>query len=299
MATSLYISNERLMAVCGRVNSRRIAIRAYAEMDLPAGSVINGVITNEAAFAEALKQLAGQMGKSFADVRIVLNASRVYVKRAVLPRLPKGKLIELVAGEFTDVDTDADDELIYDCMTLRSLGAGQGNAALICAAKRSLVASYAELFDSLKIRLSGMDTVHAALIKLTGLLPQTREKTFIVLGLDGNTVDATLFTGGEFRLNNRARLIAERGTAESTAEISRMVSSILQFNASERSGAVIGGVFVIGARGGEAAMCASIAAAYDLPATALEDEGGLIAAPGDGTFELSQYAYAVGNLIGA
>lgn len=299
MAISLYISNERLMAVNGSAGARRVTVKAFAEAPLPAGSVINGVITNEAAFTAAVMQIAEQMGRSFTNVRIVLSASRIYVKRAVLPKLPKAKLMELVAGEFTDVDTDADDELIYDCMPLGGLGAGQGEATLVCAAKRSLIASYAELFDSLKIKLACVDTVHAALIKLVNLLPQTRGGTFIALGLDGNMADAALFAEGEFRMNNRIRLIAERGTPESTAEISRMVSSILQFHASERSGASIGGVYVIGARSSEWAMFSSIATSYDLPTVALEDEKGVIAAPGEGAFSLSQYAYAIGNLIGA
>ena len=233
MATSLYISNERLLAVTGRVAGRKIDIRSFAEVKLPMGSVINGVITDEAAFGGAVKEMAEKMGKAFVNVRIVLNASRIYVKRAVLPKLSKNKLGELVANQFSDVDTDADDELIFDSMPLEDLGAGKGQAVLACAAKRSLVASYVDLFDGLNIKLAGMDTTYAALSKLVEMIDALKDDTFIVLGLDGSTLDATLFVRGQFRFNNRTRLIAERGTAACIAEVSRMVSSIIQFNTSD------------------------------------------------------------------
>lgn len=298
MTTSLYLSNERLMAVSGSVAGRRIAVARSAEIPLPAGSVINGVVTDEAAVSGAIKEMAGKMGGSFHNLRLVLNASRIYVKRAVLPKLPKGKLVELVAGQFADVDTDADDELIYDCMALEDLGAGQGTAVLACAAKRSLVASYVELFDGLKIKLSGMDATHGALSKLVALLDDMRKDTFITLAFDGSTLDATLFVRGSFRFNNRTRLMSERGGAESTAEISRMVSSIIQFNASERSGETISRVLVLGAHADEQAMMNSVGAAHDMPVSPLADGEGVVSTRGE-PLDLSQYAYAIGNLIGA
>ena len=299
MATSLYISNQRLMAVTGSANQRRIQVKAYQEAALPAGSVINGVITNEGAFCQGVQELAKQMGKGFTNVRIVLNASRIYTKRVVLPRLAKAKLMELVAGEFADLDTEADDGLIYDCMPLGAPSSmGQGRATLACAARASLVASYVELFNSLDVKLSGIDGAQSALIKLADTLPATKGETFITLGLDGNTLDASLFINGVFRHNNRNRLIADRGTPECIAEISKMVSSLIQFNASERSGAEIGNVYAIGLLPGESPLLNSIAAAYDVNATVLTDSSGLVSAPGEG-FALDQYAYAVGNLIGA
>lgn len=298
MATSLYISNERLLAVTGSAGSRRIDVRSFAELALPAGSVINGVITDEAAFAEAVKELSQRMGKQFTNVRIVLNASRIYIKRAVLPKLGKNKLGELIASQFSEVDTDADDELIYDCMPLGDLGAGQGQAVLACAAKRSLVASYADLFEGLKIKLAGLDTTYGAIIKLVEMIDALKESAFIVLGLDGNTLDATLFVHGQFRFNNRTRLIAERGTAACTSEISRMVSSIIQFNTSERSGETVSRVLVIGAIDGEQAMMESISASYDMPVAGFADACDVVRMR-EGTLDLGLYAYALGNLIGA
>ena len=76
-----------------------------------------------------------------------------------------------------------------------------------------------------------------------------------------------------------------------------MVSSIIQFNMSERSGQSIRHVYVLGARDTENAMLQSLTTAYDIPAERLADANKMIAAP-DEAFPLSEYALAAGNLIG-
>lgn len=296
METSLYISNEKLYAVTGGESGKRLAIRAYAETPLPAGTVINGTVTDEGAFNAALATLAGQATGKLRRVRLLLNSSQIYIKRTIMPKLSKKKLLELIPGEFSDLDRDPEDELIYDCMTLGDNGTGQGNVVFACAAKSSLIASYAELFAAQKIDISCIDTTHSALIKLMQLLVPADE-TFIVLSLDGNALDATLFVKNEFRFNNRTRLIADRGTAECTGEVSRMVSSIIQFNSSERSGQAIRHVYVLGARDTENAMLQSLTTAYDIPAERLTDANKMITVS-DEAFPLSEYALAAGNLIG-
>ena len=295
MITSLCIANERLLAVCGHADGRGVTIRKYASAPLAPGTVINGLITDEAAFVTALNALFSSLGGRPSGVRLALNSSQIYVKRGVVPKLPKRRLLKWVASEFSDVDPE-DDELICDCMLVRELGSEQGCAALLCAARKSLIASYVELMRAQKLKIDCIDTTHAALQKLVALMPSTRQETCIVLCLDGNVLDAALYVDGEYRLNNRVRLIAERGGAESTAEISRMVSSIIQFNLSERSGKAVRRVFVVGGREDERAMMQAVSTAYDLQVAPLSDPDGAIRA-GEG-FALAEYALAAGNLIG-
>ena len=295
METSLYISNEKLIAARGQAAGSRIAVKAVAEAPLPAGSVLGGVITDEAAFSTALTQLANGFPGKLKGVRLVFNSSQFYVKRVTMPKLPKKKLLGLVQDEFTDISGDDGGELIYDCMTLRDSTAAKGNTVLACAARQSLIASYATLFAAAGIKLSGIDTTHAALIKLADRL-FAPDSTFIVLALDGSMLDATLFVNNCYRFNNRVRLMSERGTAEGVAEVSRMVSSIIQFNTSERSGQSIGNVYVVGARESELPLLDSLATAYDIPAAMLSDTRGAVSMP-EGALALSECAFAVGNLV--
>ncbi|MEG1523944.1 MAG: hypothetical protein RRZ24_08940 [Clostridia bacterium] len=296
METSLYIANERITAVVGHAVDGHACIKQYASVPLAAGSVLGGVITDEKGLSEALLQLREAFQGGWKRVRLVIGGNQINVKRAVVPKISQKQLKDWVANEFSDVELD-DDALICEYMLLSDLGKDKGNTALLCAAKESLIASYVELFDTLGIKIACINTTLPVLQKLVRFLEKNRQGACIVLSMDGNALDATLFVRGEFRFNNRARLIAARGTAESTAEISRMVSSIIQFNLSERSGESITNVYVIGCRPEENDMLQNISTAYDLPAAVLKDSGHVVTAP-DSAFALSDYAYAVANLGG-
>lgn len=294
MDTSLYVANESIMAVTGSAGKNAVTVQKFQSVPLPTGSVINGIITDERAFTEAMGALREQMGGKLGNLKLVLGSSQIYTKRGVVPKLPRKKVLELVVNEFSDVDS-GDDELIYDYAVLGDLGADKGNAALLCAVKKSLVAAYADLLGGMKLHLTGMSMTHEAFFKLARLLPKTRESTFILLDFDGNTLDAILFVSGEFRFSNRTRLIAERGTAESAGEILRVLSSLIQFNASERSGQTITNVYLVGAVDKELPLAERIHTSLDLPTEELTDTDGVIKAGED--FRLSAYACAVGNLI--
>lgn len=297
MDTSICIYNERIAAVRGRALASGARIRRFASVPLPEQTVINGVVTDEARFTEAFRQLEGELGgPRITRALIALSTSQIYVRRAVVPNLPKRRLLQWAENAFSDMDS-ADDELLYDCAVLTRLGRDRGSAALVLAAKKSLIASYDELFSSLDVRIDGIDSTHFALQKLTRLLKGTRERTSIVLAFDGNVLDSTLYGKGLYRFSTRTRLLAERGTAEGAREVERTVSSILQFNVSERGDAVTD-VFFTGLLPAEDGLMRSVAAAFPVNAAALCDPEGAVRFPRGSEVKLADYACAVGNLIG-
>ena len=296
MATSLYVSNVQLTAVCGAGSYTRMKIKQCASVPLPSGAVLNGVITDEKLLSDALTALREQLGPRINTVRLAVSSSQIFVKRAVVPKVSHRKLLELIKNEFTEVDVGGD-ELLCDYRILAQNGKDGGQTALLCAARRSLIANYDEFYRANHIRLTGVDVTVDALGKLVRLLPELREATFILLDLDGNAIEATLYVQGEFRYYNRPRLMNERGTPESVSEITRLVSSIIQFNTSERSGQSIAAVRLLGARDTETALMTSLQTAFDIPCTPLADERGTIRAAGCDIPALSAYACAIGNLI--
>lgn len=297
METSLYIFNDRLAAVTGRFDGKRLRIKGFAEATLAEGSVINGVVTDEAGFANGIAALKLQLGAgAFKRARICTGSSQVFFKRSVVPKQPKKKLMSWISNEFSDVET-ADDQLLFDMVPLENLGADKGEAALLCAAKRSLISSYEELMRSLGVKLTGVDSIHVSMLKLIRLLPETRDKTFILLAFDGNILDATLYVRGQYRFYNRTRLFAARGTAESFAEVERTISAILQFHSTERSGEAVSGLYYTGASDNEKGKFDTLGTAFNLPSAPLADTAGAIMSKRAG-FDLPSYAAACGNLIG-
>ncbi|MDO4571952.1 MAG: hypothetical protein Q4C13_01185 [Clostridia bacterium] len=296
MASSLCITNEKLSLVCGSASARRIRVRDFAAATLPAGALINGVITDERLFKQALDELREKLPKkALRDVKIALRTSQIYVKRMPVPKMPSRKLLEWIAGEFAGVA--GGEELLYDYALLERGREKGGQAALLCAVQRTLIENLARFFAAEGVSIACIDTALSAQIKLMRLFKRTREGTYILLMMDGDGMDASLYVNGAFRFSNSVRLLAERCTPESAAEISRQVSSIIQFNSSERSGQHVSNVYIAGLRPGEEGLIDTLQASYDLEAGVLEDAEGCIVPPPERRLPLPDFAAALGNLM--
>lgn len=294
MVTSIYISNEAIQVVLGEKRGNKIKIEAYASVPVSPNTVINGVVTDEGELIDAMARLRGKLpGVSMKKVRIVIGSSQIYVRQASIPLMPRKKMMEWVRGEFHDVESG--EELLYD-YTVLARGEGRAVTALLCAVKRELVAGYVELFGAMGIGISCIDTLQNSQIKLVRMLPQTRDRTFISLSFDGTSLDTALYVRGVFRISNRARLLEKRGTPESLNEIEQLVSSMIQFNQSDRSGATVTHIFCAGHHGDEEELCRRFPLTFGVEAQPFSDPDGMILGA-DAGFVLSDYAYTVGNLI--
>lgn len=293
---SLCITNERLSAVVGTANGGRVRLKSFAAAALPEGALINGVITDERLLTQALGVLCESLPKNaLRDVRIAIRTSQISTKRMTVPALPRKKLITWVADTFSDVA--GGEEMLYDYMPLEHDKVSGGQVALLCAAQKPMIESLVKYFEAQGVSIDSIDTALSAQIKLVRLLKETRGETFILLTMDGAGMDASLFVGGSFRFANSVRLLAERGTPESVAEISRQVSSIIQFNASERSGQNIAHVYAAGLRTDEDRLLSALEGTYGIEAGPLTDEAGCIVSPPESKLPLADYSLAVGNLI--
>lgn len=295
MDTSIYIGTQALQAVCGAAGKKGIVITDYASIPLPEGALINGVITDEQAVAGAVQALVRQHPTlPMKAVQLTLDSSLIYFKQALLPNLPKHKMQALVAGEFADVE--GANELLCDYAVLERNGEQGGVNALLSAVKRDLVGSYLELFSSLGITLSGLNTALNCQIKLVHTLPQLAKETFIMLVLDGNVLGSSLYISGKFRFANRTRLFAERGTPALAEEIERTVSTMLQFHLSQKSGVSVSHLYLCGMQPQEASIHPQICRAFGLKQGDFSALGTMLRVP-DQSFDLAQYLYAAGNLI--
>lgn len=296
METSLCIMNERISAVVGTASGKRVRVKEFASVPLSEGTLINGVITDERLLTLALDELRDKIGKrALSNVRVALRSNQIFTKRMAVPAMPRRKILEWAAGEFAD--TAGSEELLCDYSILGKDAETGAQTALLCAAQKPMIESFITLLNGQGISIASIDTRLSAMIKLAGLLRETRESTFILLGFDGNSLDTQMFVGGEYHMSSSVRLFAERGTPESAAEISKQVSSLLQFNTARRSGAQVTHVYTTGLRAGEDRLRELLKSTYDLETGELTDEGGCIVSPADKPLPLTDYAGAVGNLI--
>lgn len=295
MKTSISIANESLSAVYGTATERAADIRKFATEPMPAGALINGVITDEQAFGYAVESLMKKLpAEASRDVRICLYSNRIYEKRVAVPPMKRKQMLEWMAGEFTDVG-DAS-TFLYDYAILENDKNG-ARTALICAAQKELIAAYINVFEARGVTLSCIDTSLSAQIKLIKCMLDSPEGAFILLDLDGGNAKAALFVNGAFHFDNSVRLIAERGTPPCMAEIARFISSVIQFNATEHNNSAVTHVYMTGMKDEESELPAQLKTAFDVNAAPLTDARSFIRTADGTPLPVSAYACAVGNLI--
>lgn len=294
METSLYIANQKIQFVCGNTRKDAIEIKAFGSVDLPEGTIINGVITNEKEFIEAIEKIKVVHPDSMAKpVRISIGTSQALTKARSVPKLPEYKLLEWMKGEFTDNDL-TEEEYLYDYAILQSNK--EEDRALLCALKKSMLDNYVEIFSTTDVGISCIDIGLSSQMKLMHELEATEGKTFIVLTVDGNVLDAYLYVDGVFSMSNRMRLLSEHGSHEMAEEIGRAASTLIQFNIAERNEKQIEFMYMCGFSYEEKFIKDYVAVTYDLPLREIKEDASMVEAM-DSEFVLDDYLYAVGNLI--
>lgn len=308
MKVSVCIQNNSIKLLFGNPTRRGLDVEEWHSVPIDDDAVVGGVIVNESPVRTALSQIRGKCGAAFNNINLVINGSGVLVKQINAPNLPEKKLIKLVENEFVDM-LESRDELIYDYALL---GKNADSLSLLgSAVEKSFVGSYISLFSELGIKLASIDIALNSLIRLAECA-RISKQTCIMTVFDASTLYTVLFVDGGFRFFNHTRLFQERGTLESSQEVARQISSIIQFNASEKTGREISHVYLGGLEKSEREGAAAADGTANVPLaefikTNLEveaaefppfDEITLSADCRRRAFPLGEYALCAGNLLG-
>lgn len=293
MDTAIYIGNEKMQMVCGAKKSGSLVIDTYAQIDLPEGAVLNGVITNEELFIMSFRQLMTEHPDMLdRKVRLLIGGDQILTKVSIAPRISERQLLEWVKGEFSE--SEIREDMLYDYRIIRV--DHDGDLALICAAQKEMIGSYINIFEELGIELESIGAGLDSQIKLLSFLPETSQDSFIFLTLDGSSLYASIYVNGVFRISNWTRLFSERSTPAVSGEIERMVSNLMQFSHTEGYAQEIKKIYVCGCRRDEIFLFKNITERFSLPTDLLRDKTGLIDA-GEQRIRVDEYVYAIGTLL--
>lgn len=290
--TSVYISNENIQVVIGKRSGNKLSIKKAISEAVPEGSIIGGVITDEAALRSQLIGLwqAHKLPKS--GLRLVIESSSVDMKTVTVPNVSNNAyMTKLISESLPDPNGE---EVVYDYKPL--FRAPEGMITVLgCMAERSFVQSYIDLFSGAKLTLDSIDLAVCGQIRMAQFCKSLSERTYIVAVIDNSTVSQFLFTNGKYRFSNRTRVLNNRETPEMSDEIAKMISSLVQFNKSEKSGAEISDVYFCGFSSQEINTAAlmldstmNLETLPDMPE---------IAYPAGKNMWLSEYVFAAANLI--
>ena len=291
--TSLYLCSRTVYAAVGSPNARGARITAAASTQLPEGCLINGVITNEADLAEALKAFFADNKLPTGRVALIAGGSQFMHRIMELPAMSEKKRLAVLSHELSSSGAETTAPL-DDYMLLSRDAKTRTDTVLATRVEQSVIAGYDALAKDAGFKLTCIDLGLAAPIKAVRTIPALQNGTFVVLQFDDDTISACLFVQGQYTYSTRSRLFNPRGTAESGTEIAQKLSGLIQFHIASKSEHQIDTVYFAGADAKDFTVCRPGCEALALKVEQFPDSPTVSLPKGTA---LADVLYAAGNLI--
>ncbi len=291
--TSLYLCSRTVYAAVGSPTARGARITAAASTQLPEGCLINGVITNEADLAEALKAFFADNKLPTGRVALIAGGSQFMHRIMELPAMSEKKRLAVLSHELSSSGAETTAPL-DDYMLLSRDAKTRTDTVLATRVEQSVIAGYDALAKDAGFKLTCIDLGLAAPIKAVRTIPALQNGTFVVLQFDDDTISACLFVQGQYTYSTRSRLFNPRGTAESGTEIAQKLSGLIQFHIASKSDHQIDTVYFAGADAKDFTVCRPGCEALALKVEQFPDSPTVSLPKGTA---LADVLYAAGNLI--
>lgn len=293
MATSIYISNERIDIVQGSVKSKKIVVKNVIDIPITEGAIINGVITDEFEITQKLKEAFDKNPSLDKNILLTVDSGSIYVKKLTVPALNVRKLRGIIKDNFSEIEGYED--FLYDFATLDMGNKKDGVLVLACAVEKDLIESYYEIFKKLDIKIKKINISHACAISLISKVGTLLNDTFVISILDKNNMSNILFVNGVYSYSNRTRLVEQRGSEACASEIFGNLSSLIQFNKSEKNGTDIESFYFCGANESEKGFFDMLAHDLERNVSEFKTQDNIIFR--DKKSSAAEHFYAIGNLI--
>lgn len=252
--TVVALCHHSVQAAVGTRRGRRVLIRTLCRAELPPGCVINGLVADEPALRDTLADFWQAHRLPRRGVTLLLGGGAFDTRVLNLPHMPPAKITGVVRHEL-DLSSRAVDP-IDDYMVLSHDPHSHTDRVLATRMERHFLDGCVQLARALGWRLRAIDLTMSGLIRLVRAEEAFRALTFLVLVFDGDELDAFLFEQGAFKYATRSRLLFQRGTPESAAEILQKLSGQLQTYQAERSPHTLTQVYFGGESARDMAICA-------------------------------------------
>jgi hypothetical protein len=243
MSVALYCSPTQLLLLVGNVNGQKANIDEFKAIPLPERSMINGVITSKDAMTYFLQDVTQRFGPFNQEALLVLESNNIRTKIMTLPAVKENKLLNFVQQDFGEISEGGDD--VFDFTVLGPNSEG-GLEVLGIAAGKLLLQNYIDSFTKAGFKLKRIDVGSNALAKIAGFVPQLQSDSSILVHMDETALVITLFEQGVYRISQRYRLLNPPGTEERQREVVGNISSMVQFQKSQRRDISIDAIHVLG-----------------------------------------------------
>lgn len=292
--TVVYISNEHISVVSAEVKRDVIRVESCFQVPLREGTMLNGVIIDDNALKNSLKELTNQGIK---EVSLIVDSAKILAKSASVPRMKEKEIIQFVKDELSTVDSRSSQDSVYDFAYLGVDDQAKGASKILCVGiERQFIDGYLDAFKEVGIEIIAIDYAVNVLISLVKELPGFIDKTYAISQIDGQNMVSVLFINNEYALTNRSRIFANRGTVDYENEIVGIVSQLRQFASSSSQDKPISDLYFFGLESEEEmTLFERISDAFELQANRLPKSKAIYVVD-NGEFDLNNYVYCIGYL---
>ena len=270
----------------GEQAGNRIIVKQAYSVAVPEGAFINGIITDEDVLTETLSDMYGKNKISSRNISLVIDSSSFLYKTLLIPKTSRKNIFKIIKNEFNDIENN--ESMLFDYINLSEEKESGLNKILICAFDSSMFEKYLTLFNKSKLRLISVNTALCSVISLARRLECLKNSACIIAVAEAFEMVFYLFVDREYHFSTRHRFV-ENDSAVYREQIETVISSIIQFNKSEKTGYEISAVYFGGAKN-EAGFYSHISHSFGIRAEELSFNDTVNNVSAD-------YIYTVGNLM--
>lgn len=297
MNTSIYIADGSIQAVTGADTGKILKVSGYWRQAMKPGIVANGAIKEQDQLKEILADFCKKTGVDMKRIQLVLDSNMLMTKDMEVPVLGTKKLRQIIETEFS-VREAGYQEMIYDYAVLEPRTKSGGGRILACAVEKSLVQQYVSLFSSIGGKLLNVDIGLSCAIRYCRRTPELKSGTYILSVADGRDLVSILFNQGVYSFSNRSSLFESRGTSAAAVEISRNLSSLVQFHVAQKAEAPITNAYLCGLEEDEKDFCAEMSESLNMEVGPLQNTLPVsCSAPAADGLSYGDCLYCFGDLI--
>ncbi len=225
MKTILYINNDIVKILQTKLRKGEISVIKNLEYQLDQGSVVNGVLININEIRQIIKTNVKILDKAI----IVLNSSNIQIKKLEHPGLKGIKFNNYLKKEFF---LPEDGSIIYGVTSRKE---GKIYKSLFMGVPREFIQSYMDLFKEAGITIGRFEILQKGMANFVKSRKNLADQTFVLSLIEGNNLISVLIENGEYILTDRSRLMAEPYSDPFLDELLQKLSSMIQFNKSQKS----------------------------------------------------------------
>ena len=243
MEVSVYISNDRIKIVTGSGSKSRAKIKKVYSLEVPEGTVMNGIITGEQRLSEKLEQIWNRYRLPRRGICVIIDSGKIMTKVIEVPFMKDRELIACIDKEFADGEKT---DLVTDYFPFPKTDPYAMNRIFCAAVEKSVIESYLTLFESLKLKVRRVSIGLGCLLKAATVTGLFFYETCIFMLLQGSTTISVLFENGEYIYSRRSRMLSDPGSTEWMEELGQIADGIRQFYRQRHSSYTLDSLYIAG-----------------------------------------------------